>query len=63
MGRIEIGEGLIIVELAELRAGVFYLTRFASPQLPLIPLTPQESLKVFQFIGLSTSIYTTITQR
>jgi len=30
----------------EIRDGVFYSTRFASPQGALIPLTPQESLIV-----------------
>jgi transposase InsO family protein len=34
-------------QVADIRAGVFYPTRFASPQLPLIPLTPQESLVVY----------------
>ena len=34
-------------QVADIRAGVFYPTRFASPQFPLIPLTPQESLVVY----------------
>jgi hypothetical protein len=33
--------------VANLHAGVFYPTRFASLQLPLIPLAPQESLVVY----------------
>ena len=33
--------------VADIHAGVFYPTRFASPQLPLIPLTPQESLVMY----------------
>jgi hypothetical protein len=32
----------------EIRDGVFYSTRFASPQGALIPLTPQESLIVYR---------------
>lgn len=31
-----------------MRDGVFYPTRFASPQGPLIPLTPHESLIVYR---------------
>jgi hypothetical protein len=34
-------------KVADIRAGVFYPTRFASPQPSLIPLTPQESLVVY----------------
>ena len=34
-------------QVADIRTGVFYPTRLASPQLPLIPLTPQESLVVY----------------
>jgi hypothetical protein len=33
-------------EVADIRAGEFYTTRFASPQEALIPWTPQESLVV-----------------
>ena len=35
-------------EVTNLRDGVFYPTRFASPQGTLIPLTPQESLIVYR---------------
>jgi hypothetical protein len=34
-------------KVADIRAGVLYPTRFASPQLSLILLTPQESLVVY----------------
>jgi hypothetical protein len=34
-------------KVVDIRAGVFYPTRFASPQPSLIPLTPQESLVVY----------------
>jgi transposase InsO family protein len=33
--------------VADIRAGIFYPTRVTSPQLPLIPLTPRESLVVY----------------
>ena len=32
----------------DIREGVFYPTRFASPQSALIPLTPHESLIVYR---------------
>jgi hypothetical protein len=32
----------------EIREGILYPTRFASPQGSLIPLTPQESLVVYR---------------
>jgi hypothetical protein len=35
-------------KVTELRDGVFYPTRFASPQGALIPLTPQESLVLYR---------------
>jgi len=35
-------------KVTEIRDGVFYPTRFASPQGALIPLTPQESLVVYR---------------
>ena len=35
-------------KVTEIRAGVFYPTRVASPQGALIPLTPQESLVVYR---------------
>jgi hypothetical protein len=35
-------------KVTDLRDGVFYPTRFASPQGTLIPLTPQESLIVYR---------------
>jgi hypothetical protein len=34
-------------KVKNIREGVFYPTRFASPQGTLIPLTPQESLVVY----------------
>jgi hypothetical protein len=34
--------------VTEIRDGVFYPTRFASPQGALIPLTPQESLVLYR---------------
>jgi hypothetical protein len=34
-------------KVRDLRAGVFYPTRFASPQGTLFPLTPQDSLVVY----------------
>ena len=34
--------------VTEIRDGVFYPTRFASPQEALIPLTPQESLVLYR---------------
>ena len=34
-------------KVRDLRAGVFYPTRFASPQGALFPLTPQDSLVVY----------------
>ena len=35
-------------KVTEIRDGVFYPTRFASPQGALIPLTPQESLVLYR---------------
>jgi transposase InsO family protein len=35
-------------KITDIRDGVFYPTRFASPQGPLIPLSPQESLVVYR---------------
>jgi hypothetical protein len=35
-------------KVTEIRAGIFYPTRFASPQGSLIPLTPQESLVLYR---------------
>ena len=35
-------------QVKDIREGVFYHTRFASPQRALIPLTPQESLVVYR---------------
>ena len=35
-------------QVKDIREGVFYPTRFASPQGTLIPLTPQESLVVYR---------------
>ena len=35
-------------KVTDIRDGVFYPTRFASPQGSLIPLTPQESLIVYR---------------
>ena len=35
-------------KVTEIRDGVFYPTRFASPQGVLIPLTPQESLVLYR---------------
>jgi hypothetical protein len=35
-------------KVRDIRAGVFYPTRFASPQGALIPLTPQESLVLYR---------------
>ena len=35
-------------KVTENRDGVFYPTRFASPQGALIPLTPQESLVLYR---------------
>jgi hypothetical protein len=35
-------------KVKDIREGVFHYTRFASPQRALIPLTPQESLVVYQ---------------
>jgi hypothetical protein len=35
-------------KVTELRNGVFYLTRFASPQGTLIPLNPQKSLVLYR---------------
>jgi hypothetical protein len=34
--------------VTEIREGIFYPTRFASPQGALIPLTPQESLVLYR---------------
>ena len=34
-------------KVTEIRDGVFYPTRFTSPQSTLIPLTPQESLVLY----------------
>jgi hypothetical protein len=33
---------------ADIRNGVFYAPRFASPQGSLVPLTPQESLVLYR---------------
>ena len=35
-------------KVTEIRDGIFYPTRFASPQGSLIPLTPQESLVLYR---------------
>ena len=35
-------------KVTEIREGIFYPTRFASPQGSLLPLTPQESLVVYR---------------
>jgi hypothetical protein len=35
-------------KVTDIRDGVFYSTRFASPQGTLIPLNPQESLVVYR---------------
>jgi hypothetical protein len=35
-------------KVTDIRDGVFFSTRFASPQRALIPLTPQESLVVYR---------------
>jgi hypothetical protein len=35
-------------KVKDIRAGVFYHTRFASPQGTLIPLTPQDSVVVYR---------------
>ena len=35
-------------QVTDIRDGVFYPTRFASPQGTLIPLNPQESLVVYR---------------
>jgi hypothetical protein len=35
-------------KVKDIHGGVFYPTRFASPQGTLIPLTPQESLVVYR---------------
>ena len=35
-------------KVTDIRDGVFYPTRFASPQGTLIPLNPQESLVVYR---------------
>jgi hypothetical protein len=35
-------------KVTAMRAGVFYPTRFASPQGALIPLTPHDSLSVYR---------------
>nr|MDQ3829706.1 hypothetical protein [Candidatus Tectomicrobia bacterium] len=35
-------------QVADIRDGVFYTTRFASPQGALIPLNPQELLVVYR---------------
>jgi hypothetical protein len=35
-------------QVTDIRDGVFYPTRFASPQGTLIPLSPQESLVVYR---------------
>ena len=35
-------------KVTDMRDGVFYATRFASPQGTLIPLTPHESLIVYR---------------
>ena len=35
-------------KVSEIRDGVFYPTRFASPQRMLLPLTPQESLILYR---------------
>ena len=39
-------------KVTEVRDGVFYPTRFASPQGMLLPLNPQESLVVYRPQGL-----------
>ena len=35
-------------KVKDIRDGVFYATRFASPQGSLVPLTPQESLVLYR---------------
>jgi len=35
-------------KVTDIRDGVFYTTRFASPQGSLVPLTPQESLVLYR---------------
>jgi len=35
-------------KVTDIRDGVFYATRFASPQGALVPLTPQESLVLYR---------------
>jgi hypothetical protein len=35
-------------KVTDIRDGVFYATRFASPQGSLVPLTPQESLVLYR---------------
>jgi hypothetical protein len=35
-------------KVTEIRDGIFYSTRFASPQRALIPLNPQEALVVYR---------------
>ena len=35
-------------KVTDIHAGVFYPTRFASPQEALIPLTPQETLVIYR---------------
>jgi len=35
-------------KVKDIREGEFYLTRFASPQSTLIPLTPQDSVVVYR---------------